>query len=47
MHITHIFSNNELICLQYTCDICESEMLEIQCKIICKKCGYARDCSDP
>ena len=28
------------------CDVCEATCLEIHCKIICRKCGYTRDCSD-
>lgn len=29
------------------CDICNTPMLEMKCKIICPNCGYTRDCSDP
>ncbi len=29
------------------CDICGAPTLEIHCKVICKNCGYIRDCSDP
>ena len=29
------------------CDICNTTMLEMKCKIICPNCGYTRDCSDP
>lgn len=29
------------------CDRCGELMEEIKCKLICKKCGYSRDCSDP
>jgi rubrerythrin len=31
----------------YICDVCGAEMLEIHCKIICPRCGFMRDCSDP
>ena len=31
----------------YVCDVCGAEMLEIHCKIICPRCGFMRDCSDP
>lgn len=31
----------------YICDVCGKEMLEIHCKIICPRCGFIRDCSDP
>ena len=30
-----------------TCEICGNTMDEQHCKIICKNCGYTRDCSDP
>lgn len=30
-----------------TCEICGQTMDEQHCKIICKNCGYTRDCSDP
>jgi len=29
------------------CDVCGSATYEVRCKVICKKCGYVRDCSDP
>lgn len=30
------------------CDLCLSErVLKLHCKIICRNCGYTRDCSDP
>ncbi len=29
------------------CDLCGGATLEIKCKIICRNCGYTRDCSDP
>ena len=29
------------------CDVCGGPTLEIRCKVICKRCGYTRDCSDP
>jgi rubrerythrin len=31
----------------YVCDVCGAEMLEIHCKLICPRCGFTRDCSDP
>jgi rubrerythrin len=31
----------------YLCDICGAKMQEIHCKLICPRCGYMRDCSDP
>jgi rubrerythrin len=31
----------------YVCDVCGAEMMEIHCKIICPRCGFIRDCSDP
>ncbi|MFQ5521937.1 MAG: hypothetical protein ACE5FK_11095 [Candidatus Methylomirabilia bacterium] len=29
------------------CEGCGEPMQEIHCKIICPRCGYTRDCSDP
>ena len=29
------------------CDICGAATYEVRCKVICKQCGYTRDCSDP
>ncbi len=29
------------------CDICGFPMLDVHCKLICRKCGFMRDCSDP
>ena len=29
------------------CDVCGAPTYEIRCKVICKQCGYTRDCSDP
>ncbi len=31
----------------HRCERCGSVMEEIHCKIMCKTCGYFRDCSDP
>jgi hypothetical protein len=31
----------------HLCSVCGAVMREIHCKIICPKCGYMRDCSDP
>ncbi len=31
----------------YDCDICGAAMQDIHCKLICPRCGYTRDCSDP
>ncbi|MEK7709237.1 MAG: hypothetical protein AAB324_00700 [candidate division NC10 bacterium] len=31
----------------YICNVCGEPMQEIHCKIICSRCGYTRDCSDP
>ena len=30
-----------------TCELCGGTVESIRCKIICKACGYTRDCSDP
>ena len=29
------------------CDVCGAPTYEIRCKVICNRCGYVRDCSDP
>jgi len=29
------------------CDLCGAPTLEVHCKVICRRCGYTRDCSDP
>ena len=29
------------------CELCSFETLKMHCKIICKNCGFMRDCSDP
>ncbi len=29
------------------CEICGARMYERSCKIICRNCGFTRDCSDP
>jgi hypothetical protein len=29
------------------CDLCGSPMLDLHCKLICLRCGFKRDCSDP
>ncbi|MGI0148896.1 MAG: HVO_2523 family zinc finger protein [Thermoplasmata archaeon] len=29
------------------CDVCGAPTFERHCKIICTRCGYVRDCSDP
>jgi hypothetical protein len=29
------------------CDICDFPMLDVHCKLICRNCGFMRDCSDP
>lgn len=31
----------------YHCDLCGHPMLDLHCKLICERCGYKRDCSDP
>ncbi|HEX9341660.1 MAG TPA: hypothetical protein VF992_10910 [Thermoplasmata archaeon] len=29
------------------CDVCGGPTFERHCKVICRRCGYTRDCSDP
>lgn len=29
------------------CEVCGGVMFERHCKILCPRCGYQRDCSDP
>ena len=31
----------------HLCDRCGERMEERQCKIVCRNCGFHRDCSDP
>ncbi len=31
----------------YYCDLCGQVMLNLHCKLVCERCGYKRDCSDP
>ena len=31
----------------HTCTRCGEGMYESHCKIICPRCGYFRDCTDP
>lgn len=32
---------------RYECDLCGAPMLDLHCKLICRRCGFKRDCSDP
>jgi len=29
------------------CDVCGGPTFELHCKVICRRCGYTRDCGDP
>ncbi len=29
------------------CDVCGAPTIEIHCKVLCRTCGYTRDCEDP
>ncbi len=29
------------------CEVCGAVMYDRHCKIVCPRCGYLRDCSDP
>jgi hypothetical protein len=29
------------------CDLCGAAMVERHCRLVCPRCGYQRDCSDP
>jgi hypothetical protein len=31
----------------HVCERCGERMEERKCKIVCKNCGFCRDCSDP
>ncbi|HET6201421.1 MAG TPA: hypothetical protein VFI25_01320 [Planctomycetota bacterium] len=31
----------------HRCDRCGAQMVEHHCKIVCPRCGFMRDCSDP
>lgn len=30
----------------YVCEACGKTLEELKCKLICKRCGYFRSCSD-
>lgn len=30
----------------YVCESCGADLEELKCKLICKRCGYFRSCSD-
>lgn len=32
---------------RHVCERCGETMVEQKCKILCPRCGYSRDCSDP
>ncbi|MFQ5830728.1 MAG: hypothetical protein ACE5JD_16470 [Candidatus Methylomirabilia bacterium] len=32
---------------EHICERCGERMQGIHCKIICPRCGYTRDCSEP
>lgn len=29
------------------CELCDTQMYGLHCKLVCPNCGYRRDCSDP
>jgi hypothetical protein len=29
------------------CWVCGAAIVDVHCKIVCKHCGFMRDCSDP
>lgn len=29
------------------CWVCSAAIVDVHCKIVCKYCGFMRDCSDP
>jgi hypothetical protein len=31
----------------HICERCGERMEEEKCKIVCRRCGYMRDCADP
>jgi hypothetical protein len=31
----------------HSCDRCGARMDAVHCKLVCPRCGYTRDCSDP
>lgn len=33
--------------LEVRCDLCGGPMIDRHCKLVCARCGYQRDCSDP
>lgn len=40
-------SNSHPTEVGHVCNVCGERMREIHCKIVCPRCGYTRDCSDP
>jgi hypothetical protein len=32
---------------QDRCNLCGAPVISLHCKILCTRCGYKRDCSDP
>jgi hypothetical protein len=29
------------------CWVCGAPIVEVHCKLVCRNCGFTRDCSDP
>lgn len=29
------------------CEVCGAQMFGLHCKLVCPRCGFRRDCSDP
>ncbi|BBL79619.1 hypothetical protein RxyAA322_14730 [Rubrobacter xylanophilus] len=29
------------------CEVCGARMFGLHCKLVCSRCGFRRDCSDP
>jgi hypothetical protein len=29
------------------CEVCGARMFGLHCKLVCPRCGFRRDCSDP
>jgi hypothetical protein len=29
------------------CDLCDTQMIDFNCELVCLNCGFRRDCSDP
>jgi hypothetical protein len=57
--LAHLFEEEETIAVEprperdqprfddTTCWVCGATIVDVHCKIVCRHCGFMRDCSDP